>query len=289
MLALSFVSVVAVIACGRDPSLPTSTSKNPTSVRIVSLSPGLTSTITALGAGDRLVGRTPWCENAAAVPVVGTLLDLDAEALVAARPTLVIVQPPAQGEPAVLSTLVAQHGWRVERFRIDSLADVLSSIDRLPAMICDPLLLGDCDLMTARASEVRQSMLNALEPIADASRAGRTLVALVGSEGADVMGFGEGSYIGDALVRMGMINALTRSGYPALGGEDVVKLAPDSVVIIASRPSGSSEQLRMILSNSTIVRIEAPELLQPGGGMVTGLIKLRAAFIDACAHRTSAP
>ncbi len=275
--------------CGHEPSSPTATGNRATNIRIVSLSPGVTSSITALGASDRLVGRTPWCQSASAVPIVGTLLDLDAEALVAVHPTLVILQPPAQGEPAALGRLVAQHGWRVERFRIDSLADVLAVIDRLPAVICDPLTPGDCDRITARAVEIRQSMLNALDPIVGASRAGRTLVALVGSEGADVMGFGEGSYIGDALARMGIANALTRSGYPALGAEDLVKLAPDTVIIIASRPSGASEQVRSILGKSTIVRIEAPVLLQPGAGMISGLIQLRAALIDACAHQTIGP
>jgi ABC-type Fe3+-hydroxamate transport system substrate-binding protein len=60
--------------------------------RVVSLVPSDTHNLIALGAGDRLVGRTRYCESpeAAAVPVVGGTKDVDVDAVLALAPQLVI-------------------------------------------------------------------------------------------------------------------------------------------------------------------------------------------------------
>jgi iron complex transport system substrate-binding protein len=63
---------------------------------IVSLSPGITETVFALGYGDRLLGRTSYCDypaEAASVPSVGSLMEPDIEAIVALNPDLVIASP----------------------------------------------------------------------------------------------------------------------------------------------------------------------------------------------------
>ncbi len=61
--------------------------------RIVSLVPSDTYTLFALGAGERVVGRTTWCElpaAAAAVPTVGGTKDVDVDAVLALEPDLVV-------------------------------------------------------------------------------------------------------------------------------------------------------------------------------------------------------
>jgi ABC-type Fe3+-hydroxamate transport system substrate-binding protein len=57
--------------------------------RVVSLVPSDTYSVIALGAGDRLVGRTTWCEHGDA-PTVGGTKDVDVEAVLALAPQLVI-------------------------------------------------------------------------------------------------------------------------------------------------------------------------------------------------------
>ncbi len=57
--------------------------------RVVSLVPSDTYSVIALGAGDRLVGRTTWCEHGDA-PTVGGTKDVDVEAVLALAPHLVI-------------------------------------------------------------------------------------------------------------------------------------------------------------------------------------------------------
>ena len=62
--------------------------------RIVSLLPSFTEIIFAIGAGDRLVGRTTWCDyppEARAVPSVGDGMPPSVEAVAARRPDLVVL------------------------------------------------------------------------------------------------------------------------------------------------------------------------------------------------------
>ena len=62
--------------------------------RVVSLIPATTELVFALGAGDRLVGRTSWCDYPAAaalVPDLGNGIGPNIEAVVAAKPDLVLL------------------------------------------------------------------------------------------------------------------------------------------------------------------------------------------------------
>jgi iron complex transport system substrate-binding protein len=63
-------------------------------VRVVSLIPATTELVFALGAGALLVGRTSWCDypaEASAVPDLGNGIGPNVEAVVAARPELVLL------------------------------------------------------------------------------------------------------------------------------------------------------------------------------------------------------
>src|SRR5690349_6925348 len=71
--------------------------------RIVSLSPAVTELLFALGAGDRLVGRTTWCDYPPAarqVPSVGDGLNPNIEAVAARHPDLVVLYRSALNETA---------------------------------------------------------------------------------------------------------------------------------------------------------------------------------------------
>jgi len=58
--------------------------------RVVSLVPSDTHSVIALGAGDRLVGRTTYCEHGDGVQTVGGTKDVDVDAVLALAPQLVI-------------------------------------------------------------------------------------------------------------------------------------------------------------------------------------------------------
>src|SRR5262245_29459559 len=84
------VAVLLVFACH------TSARRHDTAPaqRVVSLLPSFTEILFAIGAGDRVVGRTQWCDYppaALAIPSVGEGLPPNIEAVAARKPDLVVL------------------------------------------------------------------------------------------------------------------------------------------------------------------------------------------------------
>ncbi len=93
--------------------------------RIVSLSPAVTELLFALGVGDRVVGRTTWCDYppaAHAVPSVGDGLNPNVEAVAARRPDLVVLYRSALNETAAAQ--LTRLGLAAAVLRQDRLEDV---------------------------------------------------------------------------------------------------------------------------------------------------------------------
>lgn len=77
--------------------------KHPT--RIISLAPDVTETLYLLGAQDRLIGNTTWCnwpEAAKQKPKIGDLLNPNYEVILAAKPDLVVASTAGNQEGSVL-------------------------------------------------------------------------------------------------------------------------------------------------------------------------------------------
>lgn len=255
-------------------------------MRIASLSPAITECLVELGLGECIVGRTPWCDTGSErVPVVGTLLDADVESLVRCAPTMVVVQPPAQGIDPAIDRLASVHGWPVHAWRIEGLEDVRAA------------MRGMADAAAAasasRAAEVRdrhrrwEARLDAsLAPIPDSGAPEGTPGVLVVMGGVEGIAFGRGSYVDDALARFGVRNALERPGYPTVGMEDIVRLSPALVVVVGGRDTGAVPE--GILRGVTVVRVESRGLAVPGGRLPDGLMALRGAVEGARAAAVEA-
>src|SRR6185369_5318687 len=83
--------------------------------RIVSLAPALTEILFAVGAGDRVVGVTAFCDyppEARQLPKVGGYTTPSVEAILALRPDLVLVSPASGNRDPALA--LRQAGLRVE-------------------------------------------------------------------------------------------------------------------------------------------------------------------------------
>jgi iron complex transport system substrate-binding protein len=63
-------------------------------IRLVSLSPAITQTVAAIGAGENLVGRSDWCAyppEVQSLPALGSALTPNLEAIAGLQPTAVLV------------------------------------------------------------------------------------------------------------------------------------------------------------------------------------------------------
>ncbi|HEV8304783.1 MAG TPA: helical backbone metal receptor [Gemmatimonadales bacterium] len=93
--------------------------------RIVSLLPSFTELVFAMGAGDRLVGRTAWCDYppaALAVPSVGDGMPPNVEAVAARRPDLVLLYH--SGTNLTAGQQLAGLGVPVALLHLDRLEDL---------------------------------------------------------------------------------------------------------------------------------------------------------------------
>src|SRR5436190_8681247 len=103
--------------------------------RIVSLLPSFTEILFAIGAGDRLVGRTTWCDyppEALAVPSVGDGMPPSVEAVAARRPDLVVLY--RSGPNVTAAEQLERLGVRTVLFdlnRLEELGPVARRLGRL--------------------------------------------------------------------------------------------------------------------------------------------------------------
>src|SRR2546422_10407335 len=123
--------------------------------RIVSLLPSFTEILFAIGAGDRLVGRTTWCDyppEARAVPSVGDGIPPSVEAVAARRPGLVVLY--RSGPNVTAAEQPERVGIRTVLFDLD-LLDELGPAARRPGQITGLEPAGDslAALMDGLASQ----------------------------------------------------------------------------------------------------------------------------------------
>jgi ABC-type Fe3+-hydroxamate transport system substrate-binding protein len=119
--AVAAVAAVAAAACGpRTDRVPDEAAR-----RVVSLAPAFTEILFAVGAGDRVVGRTAWCgypPAARAVPSVGDGIAPNVEAILARTPDLVVLY--ASSANAGATARLEALGIRTLTLPMDRLAHV---------------------------------------------------------------------------------------------------------------------------------------------------------------------
>lgn len=119
--ALAAVAAGAAVACGPRPER----AAGGVARRVVSLAPAFTEVLFAIGAGDRVVGRTAWCDQppaALAVPSVGDGIAPNVEAILARNPDLVVLYASAANSAA--AERLAGLGIRTIMLPMDRLAHV---------------------------------------------------------------------------------------------------------------------------------------------------------------------
>jgi iron complex transport system substrate-binding protein len=188
--------------------------------RIVSLVPGLTESLCALGACARLVGTdrySNWPAAVQALPKLGGLDDAQVERIAALRPDLVLAAPSARAVQRLEAL-----GLRVLVLHTRSHQDVRHNLLRLGAE------LGD----EARAQQVwhqiEAQMAEAAARVPAALR-GRSVYFEVESS---PYAAGPASFIGETLMQLGLNNIVPAAlgPFPKLSPEFVVRAQPELVI-----------------------------------------------------------
>ena len=195
--------------------------------RIVSLAPNLTETVYALGAQDRLVGVTDFCDYPPAArqkTSVGGAVSPSIEQIVALKPDLVLAQAITMNRRETVDAL--EHlGIAVYSANSRSVDGILDSTRHIAELI--------------GASEQSAVLLKSLRARLDdlklrlAGRAPRRVLFVVWTE--PLVSIGRQTFIADALRLAGAESLVeTEQDWPRLSLEEVVRLQPEFLVFASS-------------------------------------------------------
>lgn len=234
--------ILAIAACTReapqrvpesddfgDPVVVKSTPR-----RVVSLNPATTDLIFALGAGDRLVGRTHWDvypAAAIAVPDLGSGIRPNVEAVLGARPDLVILYASRDNRAAASELRAA--GVNTLSLKIDHIADFTRASKTIAR------LLGD----SVRGIIVADSVERTLKRVRAATQRLQKPTVFWHIWDAPLITIGSGSYMNELIEIAGGKNVYgdMAETSPAVSIEDVLKRDPRFII---TGPEGSKKIVR---------------------------------------------
>ncbi|NLL41833.1 MAG: ABC transporter substrate-binding protein [Firmicutes bacterium] len=223
--------------------------------RIVSLAPSITENLFALGAGERVVGVTSWCdypEQARQKTVIGDAMNLNIELLLSLEPDLVI------GD----STLVASHIETLESLGIPVFVIGPSTVAEVQASLVE---LGEAVGEKENGQRLAEAMeLRLAELAAGVRRTEKTRVFMeIWNE--PLMTVGPGSFMHELIVLAGGRNIAEDSPtpWPVYSEELVIERDPEVVILtsynLAEALSRSAWQVTTAMKNGDVYEVN-PDL-----------------------------
>jgi len=200
----------------------------------VSLSPGITDALFAIGAGGELVARSDYCDYPAEVtrlPRVGSSITPNYEAILRLEPTLIVSEDNAAARRRELEALAPT--LLLKWLSLDEVARGIRELGRVTGAKAN----------AAALAERLERRLGVPAPEA-ASR----ILLVIGSDTGridDVWFIRKNSLQGAALHAAGARNAIAEdvSGQPRLSLERLVALDPDGIVVLTLRERPSEAEL----------------------------------------------
>jgi len=190
--------------------------------RVVSLAPGLTETIYALGLQDLLVGDTDYCDfppDAQHKPKVGGAINPSLEAIADLHPDLVLVTKSLNR----LETVNSLANLGIPSYAIDpqSVAAIISSTQRLAD------ILGAPEAGDALAKDLERRLAGIQRRVAPFPR--RTALFVIWTQ--PLISVGKQTFIADALQHAGAESIIDSSeNWPKVSLEEVARLQPEFLV-----------------------------------------------------------
>jgi iron complex transport system substrate-binding protein len=238
--------------------------------RAVSLAPNLTEEVFAVGAGDRLVGVTTFCDfpaGAKAIAKVGDTMSPNMETIVALKPDVVFVSTASQIE--TFTGILNANGIAVYVTDPNSIEAVLRSLR----------VMGDLFGTGQTAENLATSLEKRISTVKETVGDRPTTATFVQISREPLFTIGRASFMTSLLALAGArsVTADVETAYPKLSKETAAALDPD-VIILSESPDntspnevfGSSTAMR----NGRVYKINADIISRPGPRLVDALEQL---------------
>lgn len=255
--------------------------------RVVSLNPAATEVIFALGAQAHLVARSRWDEypkEALSIPEVGDGIRPNIEAVLRAKPTLVLLYATAENRAAVEA--LTRAGVRTMTLRVDHIAQFATMVQHIG------VALGVSD----RAAVVVDSVKRTLARVKEVTSTVAPVRVVWPLWQQPAMVVGQGSYLDELLDIAGATNVFHEllAPSPQVSIEEIAKRNPDAIVASAKvreelRGKGSWRAVRAVRDDKFV--IDDPALTgRPSVGLGMAAVSLaRLLHPDLVAQLPSLP
>lgn len=247
--------------------------------RFISLAPNLTEIVYAIGAGDRLVGNTTYCdypEEAKKVQKVGDTLQPSIERILALRPQLVLVSTASQLE--AFTKQLDEHDIAVFVTDPRDLEGVFRSI----------LSVGDLLNESAAASELVKQLRARSETVEHAVAGLAPVSVFFQLSGQPLYTAGRSSFVTNLIERAGgrSVTSDVPEAWPRLSDERALASRPDAVIMLSGDAMGAAANTKVAaalrnspaVQNGRVYLIDGDLLTRPGPRLVDGLEQIAQAL-----------
>lgn len=233
--------------------------------RIVSLAPNITETLFAIGAGDRLVGVTKYCDYpdaAKSIPSVGSFANPDFETILARDPDVVLGV--ISGGPRSVFERMRETDVSYAFLEISTVQQTYAGIQRIGAII------GRRDAARERTETMRRQMKRISDRWNERRGEEPRVLLVYGHE--PLVSAGPGTFGHQLLERAGARNVLhdNETQFPRLDAEKVLELAPARILDTAADDRASGREfwaqydMLQAVQNGEIEMLSDPVVLRPG-------------------------
>lgn len=254
---------------GRDVRLPMKIE------RAVSLAPNVTEMVFAVGAGDRLVGDTTYCdypEQAKTIKKVGDTLNPNMESIIALKPDVVLVSAASQLE--TFTKILEQNGLVVYVTNPTSIKDVMKNLKQLGELFGSQeqahRLVAELE---RRVDDVEQKLFHA-PGTWNSDHVPIPVFVQISKE--PLFTIGKQSFLTQMLEYANAYSVTddVDSAYPKLSKETALALNPEAIIISESPDNqGPSDVFHNspAVKNGRIYKVNADLLSRPGPRLVDAL------------------
>ncbi len=235
--------------------------------RAVSLAPNLTESIFAVGAGEKLVGVTSFCnypQNATQIAKVGDTMNPNMETIIALKPQIVFVSTASQIEN--FTKQLESQNIAVFVTNPKNLEDVLKNLRQL----------GDIFGTERQTGELLNNLQIRILEIDEQVRDKAKVKTFVQISKEPLFTVGKESFLTEIIERGGGVSVtkMVETAYPKLSKETALALNPDAIIL-----SESSDNLEPndvfknsnAVKNSKVFKINADILSRPSPRLIDAL------------------
>ena len=210
--------------------------------RIVSLAPNLTEILFALGLDEQIVGVTLHCNYppaAAEKPKVGTFWQPNIEAVIAAKPDLVVALRFTQQRD--IAERLTRIGYDCLTVNVDKVGELVEAIEKI----------GYATGRHAQAAELASNLRTKLNQLSALMASNERLRVLWVIDREPLRVAGRDTFVNELIELAGGENAIgpTVHKYPPIGSEQVIACAADVIIEPAMASESLAEQQRTAIEH----------------------------------------